>query len=176
MKTSTTSIWNCLSTKITYMEIWKAWLPRHISYSTSSVPFGNSEMTSSPTSHLPNNSEPQSPPLFSPPTGSDARTRLHTCSHAHCLVNWFLAPTITHLFQGWWCIHCWQEARSPPWCTSAGRTCTCSRAPSHAGSTWWCRGYWCLQSAAAPLQCRWLDVKMAAKWWLVKLRVLIFCT
>lgn len=98
-------------------------------------------------------------------------TGMHTRTHAHCLVNQFLRPSVTHLFRGWWCIHCWQEARSPLWCTSAGRTCTCSRAPGHAGSTWWCRDYWCLQSAAAPLQCRWLDVKTAAKWCLAKLRV-----
>lgn len=39
MKTTTTSIWNCLSTKNSYMEIWKAWLPSHISYSTSSMQF-----------------------------------------------------------------------------------------------------------------------------------------
>lgn len=56
------------------------------------MPFGNSEMTLSPTSHLPNDSEPQSPLLFSSPTGNDARTRVHTRAHAHCLVNWFLAP------------------------------------------------------------------------------------
>lgn len=41
---STTPIWNCLSTKITYMEIWKAWPPRHISYSPSSMLFSNAEM------------------------------------------------------------------------------------------------------------------------------------
>lgn len=94
-----TSIWNCLSTKITYMEIWKAWLPRHISYSTSSMPFWNSEMASSPTSLLPNNSAPHSSSMFSlSPPGSDTPT--HPSTHVHCQVNCFLDPPSLTCFMG----------------------------------------------------------------------------
>lgn len=165
MKTSTTPIWNCLSTKITYMEIWKAWLPGHISYSASSMPFWNSEMALSPCSLSLNSAEPI--------------LHLRACLGSHCLPqeathspthpytptsqsSQLLSGTsITHLFLGWWCIPRSQQARSPQWCRSASRTCICSQAPSHVGSTWWCQGCWCLPSVAAPRPpCRWLDVKI----------------
>lgn len=149
MKTTTTSIWNCLSTKNTYMEIWKAWLPRHISYLTSSVQFWIRENS----------------------FGSNFGVILSFL--ASVLVSVFplslpgdthetmlCGPSITHLFPGLSCIPRWQEAHSPPWCRSAGRTDTCSQVPNHGRSIWWYWGCWCRPSAPALPQCHWLDGNM----------------
>lgn len=65
---------------------------------------------------------------------------------------------VTHCSSAWWCSPHWPQGHSPPWCMSAGRTCTWSEVPGHAGSTWWRRGRWCRRSAGGRSQCRWLDL------------------
>lgn len=80
-------------------------------------------------------------------------------SHTHVLRNHLVSGrSTTHSFLGLWCTPRWRQARSQLWCRSADWTCICSKAPNHAGSTWWCRGCWCPRSVAVPLRlCRWLN-------------------
>lgn len=145
MKTSTAAIWNCLSTKITYMEIWKTWLLRLISYCTSSEPRRNGKMTLSPA--LLSLASPEQIALLRArphsqcsPTEKAPRSTSHTPTQAYphkARSTRLSGPSITHLFPGWWWTRRWRQARSPPWYRSTGRTCIYSKAPNHAGSTWW---------------------------------------